>query len=142
MIALARQAEAAGKETFWCLDEPPDGDAFVVQAVVARQTSRIAVGVAGIDCRLRHPVLALGAALTLDELSSGRAMLAFASGELAEEGLAAARAAVQHTTFEGPHFVLDHGSYVWGRHDLLVLIPPSQVTIPSDPTQAAELLAR
>jgi hypothetical protein len=144
VIALAHTAEAKGWDTFWCLDCPPDGDAFVVQTVVAARTSRIGLGVAGVSWQTRHPVIAIGAALTLDEVSGGRAALLLwqATNEQAVEALAISRTALQRGSFAGTHFVLEHGAYHWGRSDLSVNDDRAGLLVPASPELADELLAR
>ena len=144
VIALAHTAEANGWDTFWCLDCPPDGDAFVVQTVVASRTSRIGLGVAGVSWRTRHPVIAIGAALTLDEVSGGRAVLLLRHGidEQTMESLAISRTTLQRGSFEGTHFVLEHGSYNWGRFDMSVNSDTVGLMVPHSPELADELLSQ
>jgi hypothetical protein len=144
VVSLALTAEVAGCDTFWCLDCPPDGDAFVVQTVVAARTSRIGLGVAGVSARARHPVIAVGAALTLDEASGGRAVMLLLDGTepAAAEVLKISHAALRRATFEGTHFALEHGAYRWGRSDLSVNGHSAELTVPRSPEHAQELLSR
>jgi hypothetical protein len=144
IIALAHTAEANGWDTFWCLDCPPDGDAFVVQTVVAARTSRIGLGIAGVSWQARHPVIAVGAALTLDEVSGGRAAMLLRQGtdEQTMEALAISRTALQRGSFEGTHFVLEHGAYAWGRVELSVNGDSAGLLVPHTPDLADELLSR
>jgi alkanesulfonate monooxygenase SsuD/methylene tetrahydromethanopterin reductase-like flavin-dependent oxidoreductase (luciferase family) len=144
IVALAHVAESNGWDRFWCLDSPPDGDAFVVQTVVAGRTSRIGLGVAGVSWQTRHPVIAIGAALTLDEVSGGRAAVLLRQGvdPQTAEALAVSRTALHRGRFGGTHFVLEHGAYHWGRSDLRVDDDQAGLLVPASPELANELLSR
>ncbi len=80
-LALARRAEAAGFETFLRSDHydsfpgeagRPTTDAWAVLAGLARETSRIRLGVLVSPVTFRHPGNLAKLASTVDEMSGGR----------------------------------------------------------------------
>lgn len=129
-------------ERLWCRDCLPEADVFVALTVIAEATSRLRFGPARLDPASRHPIVALGAMLTLDEMSGGRAFLAFdPASELAGEAAELARlAAPGGRDFSGAHFQLDNATYAWGRRDLEVLAEPTDLTAPASPAEALRML--
>ena len=129
-------------ERLWCRDCLPDADVFVALTMIAEATSRLRFGPAGLDPASRHPIVALGAVLTLDEMSGGRAFLAFdPASALAGEATELARlAAAGGRDFSGAHFQLDNATYAWGRRDLEVLAEPTDLTAPASPAEALRML--
>jgi 5,10-methylenetetrahydromethanopterin reductase len=79
-VALARRAEAAGLDEFWLGDEGPARDPFGLLSAAAVVTDRIHLGVAVTNPYLRHPAATAVAAMTLHELSGGRALLGIGPG--------------------------------------------------------------
>lgn len=142
LAALGKRAENAGLERVWCRDCSPDADVFVALTILAQATTRVRLGPAGLDPASRHPIVALGAMLTLDELSGGRAFLAFdRTSELEPEATELARkAASGGRQFSGQHFQLDNATYTWGRRELEVLAEPSDLLTPASPEEAMRLL--
>jgi 5,10-methylenetetrahydromethanopterin reductase len=100
----ARAAEAGGFHTVWTLDSPLLAgrllDPYVALAVCAQATERARLGVAVTNPVTRHPAATAAAALSLDELSGGRALLGIGSGDSAMRtlGLAGADEAGTHGT--------------------------------------------
>jgi 5,10-methylenetetrahydromethanopterin reductase len=79
-VALARQAEAAGLDELWLGDEGPARDPFAILAGAAVVTDRLRLGIAVTNPYLRHPASTAVAAMTLHELSGGRALLGIGPG--------------------------------------------------------------
>jgi 5,10-methylenetetrahydromethanopterin reductase len=80
-IELGRMADAAGIDSFWCLEDPDGWDAFAVLTAVARETDRIRVGTGVTNPYYRHPALLAASTTTLDLLSNGRAFLGLGRGQ-------------------------------------------------------------
>jgi phthiodiolone/phenolphthiodiolone dimycocerosates ketoreductase len=104
-VRFAQRSEAAGFDAVWWPDHlmgwHPDTmwtpdltplaavqanphtyfDPLVMMGVVGAQTERIRVGVAVTDLIRRHPAVAAQAALTLDHVTRGRAIIGLGSGE-------------------------------------------------------------
>lgn len=83
LLRLAEQAEAAGLDSVWVGDSPlarPRHDAFAVLAAVAATTTRVLVGTAVLLAPVRHPLLLLHAAATVDQIAEGRLVLGLGSG--------------------------------------------------------------
>jgi 5,10-methylenetetrahydromethanopterin reductase len=80
IVAATRRAEDLGLDEFWLGDEGPARDPFALLAAAAAVTSRIRLGVAVTNPYLRHPVSTAVAAMTIHELSGGRAMLGYGPG--------------------------------------------------------------
>ncbi len=100
-LAIVRRAEAAGFEAFFRSDHyasfpgpagDPTTDAWAVLAGLARETSRIALGVLVSPVTFRHPGNFVKLVTTVDEMSGGRLEVGVGAGwnevEHAEHGLA------------------------------------------------------
>ncbi len=86
VVALARAAEERGFEAIF-VPEAWGRDAFVTLGALARVTERIGLGTGIVNVYSRTPALLAMAAITLDELSSGRAILGLGtSGQRVVEG--------------------------------------------------------
>jgi 5,10-methylenetetrahydromethanopterin reductase len=87
VAGAARAAEAAGFDTIWTLDSPLLAgqllDPYVALAACAETTSRARLGVAVTNPITRHPLVTACSILSLDDLSSGRAVLGIGSGDSA-----------------------------------------------------------
>jgi len=79
-VALAQRAEAAGLDEFWLGDEGPARDPFALLAAAALVTRRIRLGIGVTNPYLRHPASTAVAAMTIHELSGGRALLGVGPG--------------------------------------------------------------
>src|SRR5262245_24154764 len=94
----ARAAEASGFSHVWTLDSPFLAgqlmDPYVTLGACAATTSRVQLGVAVTNAISRHPLATACAALSLDEVAEGRAILGVGSGDSAMRtvGMAAADA--------------------------------------------------
>jgi F420-dependent oxidoreductase-like protein len=101
LLTLARAAESAGFETFFRSDHYtsfpgeaglPTTDAWTTLAGLARETSRIGLGVLVSPVTFRPPGLLAKVVTTVDEMSGGRVELGLGAGwnerEHAEHGLA------------------------------------------------------
>lgn len=80
LLAAARAAEAADLDEFWLGDEGPARDPFGLLAAAAVHTERIRLGVGVTNPYLRHPAISAVSALTVHELSGGRAVLGYGAG--------------------------------------------------------------
>ena len=58
----------------------PARDPFLLLAAAARETQRVRLGIGVTNPYLRHPAITAAAALTLHELSGGRALLGIGPG--------------------------------------------------------------
>jgi F420-dependent oxidoreductase-like protein len=86
VAAFARTAEECGYEAIF-VPEAWGRDAFVTLGALARVTERIALGTGIVNVFSRTPALLAMAAVTLDELSGGRAILGLGtSGQRVVEG--------------------------------------------------------
>jgi F420-dependent oxidoreductase-like protein len=86
VVAFARAAEECGYEAIF-VPEAWGRDAFVTLGALARVTERIGLGTAIVNVYSRTPALLAMAAVTLDELSGGRAILGLGtSGQRVIEG--------------------------------------------------------
>ncbi|MEP6693961.1 MAG: LLM class flavin-dependent oxidoreductase [Chloroflexota bacterium] len=86
VVAFARAAEDGGYETLF-VPEAWGRDAFVTLGALARETKRIGLGTGIVNVYSRTPALLAMAAVTLDELSGGRAVLGLGtSGQRVVEG--------------------------------------------------------
>ncbi len=75
------EAERLGYERAWLFDSPAlYGDIWVVAALAARRTSRIALGPAVLVPNLRHPLTQASAIATLEQLAPGRIVVAIGTG--------------------------------------------------------------
>lgn len=88
-LAVARRAEAAGFETFFRSDhyesfpgdsDQPTTDAWAVLAGLARDTSRIGLGVLVSPVTFRNPGNLAKVAVTVDEMSGGRVEVGVGAG--------------------------------------------------------------
>ena len=86
VVAFARAAEDSGYEAIF-VPEAWGRDAFVTLGALARLTKRIKLGTGIVNVYSRTPALLAMAAVTLDEISSGRAILGLGtSGQRVVEG--------------------------------------------------------
>jgi F420-dependent oxidoreductase-like protein len=86
VAAFARTAEESGYEAMF-VPEAWGRDAFVTLGALARVTERISLGTGIVNVYSRTPALLAMAAVTLDELSGGRAILGLGtSGQRVVEG--------------------------------------------------------
>jgi F420-dependent oxidoreductase-like protein len=86
VVAFARTAEACGYEALF-VPEAWGRDAFVTLGALARVTERIGLGTGIVNIYSRTPALLAMAAVTLDEISGGRAILGLGtSGQRVVEG--------------------------------------------------------
>src|SRR6267378_2993328 len=86
VVAFARTAEKLGYEAMF-VPEAWGRDAFVTLGAVARETERIGLGTGIVNIYSRTPALIAMAAVTLDEISGGRAILGLGtSGQRVIEG--------------------------------------------------------
>src|SRR5262245_1125731 len=83
----ARAAEAGGFREVWTLDPPFLAgrllDPYLTLGPGAGTTSRVRLGVAVTNAVSRHPLATACAALSLDEIAEGRAILGIGSGDSA-----------------------------------------------------------
>jgi 5,10-methylenetetrahydromethanopterin reductase len=79
-VEVAIAAEAAGFSDVWLPDHYFLRDAYAAQALIAERTSRIRLGTAVVSPLLRHPVLLVSSASTINELSGGRAIMGVGVG--------------------------------------------------------------
>lgn len=75
------EAERLGYESLWCSDSPLIyRDPYVSLSVAASSTTKIRIGALTTNVITRHPSVTAGAVSTLNELSSGRCILAVSAG--------------------------------------------------------------
>jgi 5,10-methylenetetrahydromethanopterin reductase len=75
------EAERLGYERAWLFDSPAlYGDIWVIAALAAERTSRIALGPAVLVPNLRHPLVQASAIATLEQLAPGRVAVAIGTG--------------------------------------------------------------
>ncbi len=75
------EAERLGYERAWLFDSPAlYGDIWVIAALAAQRTSRIALGPAVLVPNLRHPLAQASAIATLEQLAPGRVAVAIGTG--------------------------------------------------------------
>ncbi|WP_062211337.1 TIGR03564 family F420-dependent LLM class oxidoreductase [Streptomyces sp. NBRC 109706] len=79
VVALAREAEAAGVASGW-FAQRLDYDAAALAAVIGHVVPRLALGTSAIPVFARHPVLVAGQALTAQAATRGRFQLGLALG--------------------------------------------------------------
>lgn len=79
-VELAREAERLGLDDLWLGDEGPARDPFAILSAAALATDRLRLGIAVTNPYLRHPASTAVAAMTLHELSGGRAILGIGPG--------------------------------------------------------------
>ena len=75
------EAERLGYERAWLFDSPAlYGDIWMIAALAAQRTSRIALGPAVLVPNLRHPLVQASAITTLEQLAPGRVVVAIGTG--------------------------------------------------------------
>jgi 5,10-methylenetetrahydromethanopterin reductase len=75
------EAEELGYERAWLFDSPAlYGDIWVIAALAAERTSRIALGPAVLVPNLRHPLTQAAAIANLEQLAPGRIVVAIGTG--------------------------------------------------------------
>ena len=79
-VAHAAHCEAAGIDDLWVGDEGPGRDPFALLAAAAAVTTRLRLAVGVTNPYLRHPAITAVAAMTVHELSDGRAILGLGPG--------------------------------------------------------------
>src|SRR5262249_31139667 len=72
--------ERLGFDSYWVADQRWMRDVWVSLSATALRTSRILLGTRVTDPYVRHPALTAVAVASLDELSSGRAILGLGAG--------------------------------------------------------------
>lgn len=90
MVALAREAEAAGFTSLWMADHLGYREAVTTCAAIAVSTARLRIGPAPLNPYTRHPLIGAMALATLEELAPGRVLLVIGTGNptvLAELGI-------------------------------------------------------
>jgi 5,10-methylenetetrahydromethanopterin reductase len=80
MVERVRLAEASRYDKVWLADERFYREVYSCLAVLAENTSRVALGPCVTDPFARHPALTAMAIATLDEISGGRAVLGIGAG--------------------------------------------------------------
>ncbi len=75
-IALAKKAEEIGLESVWIAEDYFQGGAFSIASACAVHTQTIQIGIGVINPYTRHPALIAMEAVSLDEISGGRAVIA------------------------------------------------------------------
>lgn len=76
----ASRADELGFDSFWMHEHSFGRDAISYLSAVARTTGKMKIGVACLSPYVRHPVLLAMTAATLQEASSGRAILGLGTG--------------------------------------------------------------
>jgi 5,10-methylenetetrahydromethanopterin reductase len=79
-VGNAAHCEAAGIDDLWVGDEGPGRDPFALLAAAAAVTARLRLAVGVTNPYLRHPAITAVAAMTVHELSGGRAVLGLGPG--------------------------------------------------------------
>jgi 5,10-methylenetetrahydromethanopterin reductase len=79
-VEHARHCEEAGIGDLWVGDEGPGRDPFTLLAAAATHTTRLRLAVGVTNPYLRHPAITAVAAMTVHELSEGRAVLGIGPG--------------------------------------------------------------
>lgn len=80
LIRIAQVVEECGYGQIWLADERFYRDVYAHLALIAANTTRINLGTCVTDPYSRHPALTAVAIATLDEISSGRALLGIGAG--------------------------------------------------------------
>jgi 5,10-methylenetetrahydromethanopterin reductase len=103
LTAVAVEAERLGYANFWLSDEGFMTEPFVALGMIVAQTERIGLGVVT-NPYTRHPAMTAAALATLDQMSSGRALLCYvAGGSLVLDPLNMARPQPVQTVEEAIH---------------------------------------
>lgn len=80
LVDLAVEAENAGIRELWFPDHYFLRDVYVTMALIAEHTKKVRLGTAVAAVQLRHPTLIASSAMTVDELSNGRAIIGIGPG--------------------------------------------------------------
>ena len=80
VASRARHMESAGFTDMWVPDERLLRNVYIALATIAESTTSIGMGPGVTNPYTRHPAHTAAAIATLDELSGGRATLAFGAG--------------------------------------------------------------
>lgn len=75
-ISFAKASEAIGMDSVWIAEDYFQGGAFSIASACAVNTDAIQIGIGVINPYTRHPALAAMEAVSLDEISGGRAIIA------------------------------------------------------------------
>lgn len=75
-IGLAKKAEEIGMESVWIAEDYFQGGAFSIASACAVNTRDIQIGIGVINPYTRHPALIAMEAVSLDEISGGRTLIA------------------------------------------------------------------
>ena len=125
LIDRARLAEANGYSAVWVSNERFYREVYTCLGQIASHTSKVRVGPSVTDPYARHPALTAMAMATIDEISSGRAILGIGAGisgfvelrierrkpaRAMREAIAVIRALLRGETvdFQGDVIALDH----------------------------------
>ena len=85
LVAVAREAEAAGFDELYSYDHVGAVDPFVPLVVAAEATTTLRVGPLVVNNELHHPVLLARTAATVDLLTGGRLVLGMGTGYMQSE---------------------------------------------------------
>src|SRR5688572_22957285 len=80
MVALAREAEAAGFDSVWMAETRLTRDGVVPVAAIAAGTERIRVGTGILPVYTRNPVTLALTFVSLEELAPGRIVMGLGAG--------------------------------------------------------------
>lgn len=80
LVEMIAELERLGYDEVWVSNEKFFRDMYITAAVVSEHTSRAQIGTFVADPYTHHPVLTAMAIATLDEISSGRAILGLGAG--------------------------------------------------------------
>lgn len=100
LLEVAAEAERSGYRWLWVNDDRLERDPFTVLAAIAERTERIRLGPGVTNPYSRHPALIATAIASLDELSSGRAVLGLGAGGTNHRALGIERSAPAATLRE------------------------------------------
>jgi 5,10-methylenetetrahydromethanopterin reductase len=117
IISLVQEAERGGVDVCWVIDSQlAMRDAFVLLALLSRDTTRIRLGPGVTNLVTRHPTVLANSLVTLHSLAPGRVLAGVGAGDSAvyplglkpqsvdrlREGIANLRALLTGETIEGP----------------------------------------
>ena len=80
LVEMIAELERLGYDEVWVSNEKFFRDMYITAAVVSEHTSRAQIGTFVADPYTHHPALTAMAIATLDEISSGRAILGLGAG--------------------------------------------------------------
>ncbi len=80
LVDFAVEAEKAGIRELWFPDHYFLRDVYITMASIAQRTEKVCLGTAVAAVQLRHPTLIASSAMTVDELSNGRAIIGIGPG--------------------------------------------------------------